>query len=43
MGNYISYLTYSEETVPVSMEITDSDSEDTQLLIGLIVIAPKKS
>ena len=29
MGNYTSYLTYSEETVPVSMEITDSDSEDT--------------
>lgn len=29
MGNYTSYLTYSEETLPNSMEITDSESEET--------------
>lgn len=32
MGNYTSYLTYSEETTPVSMEITDSDSEETLVI-----------
>lgn len=32
MGNYTSYLTYSEETIPNSMEITDSDSEETLVI-----------